>query len=91
MPVPVVAALLFAALVTLVALVWMVRRLVVRMLRLARDLDRLQGDLDPALDALRREVDVTRTEVAALGDRVETNAQLRRARPRRRWRPPPPR
>lgn len=91
MPVPVVAALLFAALATLVALIWIVRRLVGRILRLGRDLERLQQEVDPALDALRREVEVTSTEVAALGDRVEQAAAVRRDRPRRRWRPPPAR
>lgn len=91
MPLPVVGALLFAALVTLLALLWMARRLLGRLLRLLRDVEQLQGSLDPALEELRREVDVTHTEVAALGERVERAAAERRARPRRRWRPPPPR
>lgn len=91
MPVPVVVALLGAAVVTLVALVWIVRRLVVRLLRLGRDLEHLQRDLTPALADLQRDVEVTGTELAALGDHLEESARVRAARPRRRWRPPPAR
>lgn len=88
MPLPVVAILLLAALLTFAALLWIVRRLVGRLLRLGRDLDRLQRELTPALDALQRDATVTGTELAELGDRLEEVARQRAARPRRRWRPP---
>lgn len=91
MPVPVVLALLAAALLSLVALVWMVRVLVTRFFALSRDLDYLVDEVGPALDALRSEVAVTAAEYEAVGDRLAAAAAQRRTRPRRRWRPPPAR
>lgn len=70
MPVPVVLVLVLAVLVTVGALVWTIRTLVGRLGTLGGDLDRLQRGLVPALEALQRDADVTRTELDGVGDRL---------------------
>ncbi|WP_052667522.1 hypothetical protein [Nitriliruptor alkaliphilus] len=76
-------------LVTMVALVLSVRTLVRRLGRLAGDLDDLQRELTPALRQLEVDGEVTATELAAIGDRLDERARLAATRRKRRWRPGP--
>lgn len=88
---PFAAGLLLTLLVLLSigALAWTVRLLVHRLGRLGADLDRLRLELDPALRQVQLDAEVTATELAAIGDRLEARARAAAARPRRRWRPGP--
>jgi hypothetical protein len=83
-----VLVLVVAVLATIGALVWTVRALLGRLGTLGADLDHLQRDLGPALDRVQHDADVTRVELAALGDRLDRWSDARRARRPRRWRPP---
>jgi hypothetical protein len=87
--VPLVVRLLLTLLVlgSVGLLGWTVRLLVLRLRRLGTDLDRLRLELNPALHQIERDAEVTTTELAAIGDRLEARARAAAARPRRRWRP----
>lgn len=88
MPSPVVLVLVLAVLATVGAVVWTVRVLLRELARLGRDVDQLQVDVAAALDAVERDLEVTRTEADAVLGRVDQLTAARRARSRRRWRPP---
>lgn len=89
MPLAVWLVLAAAVLLTLLALAWTVRTLVLRLGRLGADLDRLQRELTPALHELALDSEITAAELAAIGDRLEARAAAAATRRRRRWRPGP--
>lgn len=89
MPLAVRVLLILLVLTSMGVLAWTVRLLVRRLGRLGSDLDRLRLELDPALRQVKLDADVTATELAAIGDRLEARARAAAARPRRRWRPGP--
>lgn len=89
MPTAVLLVLILAVLVSIGALGWTIRLLVLRLTRLGRDLDHLRLELTPALQQLEADGEVTAAEIAAIGDRLEARARASATRRRRRWRPGP--
>jgi hypothetical protein len=88
-PLAVTLLLVTVVLLSIAALAWAVRLLVLRLGRLGRDLDHLRHELTPALQRIEADGEVTAAELTAIGDRLEARARAATTRRRRRWRPGP--
>lgn len=89
MPVPVVLAIVAAAVFTVVALVVTIVQLVKRLVVLKGDLDRLVADLGPHLSQLQHDGEVTTAELERVGDQLDELGRQRAGRRRLRPHPPP--